>query len=138
MEQRPTATRLVFSAHDPDSSARSKPHRAASRDYPGYLGLTLLDEFDPKPYGLREVSEWYPDAPHPSVRFHGEPLIPTAHTLLDRVTRGTSHTCYYYFDRLMLAVRTPDDPGGYTGLSARTIHDTAQTKAADLSARRVR
>jgi len=139
-EQRPTATRLVFSAHDPESPARRKPHCVDSRDYPGYLSMTPLDDFDPNASWLREVVEWYPGATRPSVQFHLKPLAPTMRTLPDRakVMRGASHPCNdYYFDRLLLAARTPDDSGGYTGLSAQKIHDTAHTKAAHLSARRV-
>jgi len=54
-EQRPTATRLVFSAHDPESPARRKPHCVDSRDYPGYLSMTPLDDFDPNHPGSAKL-----------------------------------------------------------------------------------
>ena len=53
---------LVLSWHDPEVPAQDKPCCAAYRDNPDYLSTTPLDEFEPKGYGLHNVSgydwEW--------------------------------------------------------------------------------
>jgi formylglycine-generating enzyme required for sulfatase activity len=94
-EERPATSQgffsPVFSGHEPEVPAQRKPCCAASRDNLDYLGTTPGDEFEPKGYGLHNVSgyvwEWYSNWTHSSFYLRNAARTKAA-VLSTRTVRG--------------------------------------------------